>query len=114
VLMLGAPLETVTLLHYAEELARIPNKRLVTYRVPIRAGDEIEWLTIHDIDTSKGAFDYEAVVPGEKDGFEVIAAEALSAGIGRVGKVCDADSCLFPAQELVQFAVTWMEMHFGN
>jgi len=32
VLMLGAPLDTITLLHYAEHMARIPGKRLRSYR----------------------------------------------------------------------------------
>lgn len=114
VLMLGAPLETITLLHYAEERARVPNKQRVTYRVPMRAGDGIEWRLIHDIDTSKGAFDYGKVVPGDTDAFEVIGAEALAAGIGIGGKVGEADSCLFPARELERFAAAWMEERFGE
>jgi len=114
VLMLGAPLETITLLHHAEELARVPNKRCVTYRAAIRAGDEVEWRTIHDIDTSKGAFNYEPIVPRDKDAFEVIAADALGAGIGIAGKVGDADSSLFPAPRRVKFATAWMEKHFGD
>ena len=113
VLMLGAPLETVTLLHYAEELARVPDKRRVTYRAPLRRGHDIEWRAIDDIESSHGAFDYEAAVGSARDGFEVIASDALASGIGRRGRVGDADSVLFPAPELLRFAVTWMEARFG-
>jgi aminoglycoside 3-N-acetyltransferase len=114
VLMLGAPLETITVLHYAEELARVPNKIGVIYRAPVRTSEGIDWWTIHDIDTSKGAFDYESVVPPGTDAFEVIGREAFDAGIGVRGKVGQADSYLFPGAELVRFAVTWMEERFAR
>jgi aminoglycoside 3-N-acetyltransferase len=35
VLMMGAPLETITLLHHAEHLADLPDKRVVEYRIPV-------------------------------------------------------------------------------
>ncbi len=112
VLILGAPLETLTVLHHAEELAQVPNKIEVTYSVPVRAAGTIEWRDVYDIDTSKGAFPYEKVV-GDRDGFEVIAEEALASGIGVVGKVGASTSHLFPAKDLVLFAVAWMEKHFS-
>jgi aminoglycoside 3-N-acetyltransferase len=34
VLMVGAPPDTMTLLHHAEHLARIPGKRIRRYEVP--------------------------------------------------------------------------------
>ncbi|BBV16374.1 hypothetical protein IOMTU157_1623 [Citrobacter portucalensis] len=34
-LLLGAPLNSVTALHYAEAVADIPNKRWVTYEMPM-------------------------------------------------------------------------------
>jgi len=40
VLLLGAPFSSITLLHYAEHLARIPNKRIVRYKVPILREDK--------------------------------------------------------------------------
>lgn len=112
VLMLGAPLETITLLHYAEELANVEDKRHVHYSAPIRTSAGIEWREIDDIDTSKGAFPYEQLL-GDRDGFEVIAEEALAAGVGVTGKVGQSTSHLFPARDLVEFAVGWMEKHFS-
>jgi aminoglycoside 3-N-acetyltransferase len=35
VLLLGAPLNTITLLHHAESLADVPDKRRVAYQMPI-------------------------------------------------------------------------------
>jgi len=35
VLLLGAPLETMTLLHHAEAIARVSEKRRVTFRIPV-------------------------------------------------------------------------------
>ena len=112
ILMLGAPLETITMLHHAEELADIRNKRSVHYSAPVKTPTGIEWREIHDINTSTGAFSYEPVVGG-RDAFEVIAEEALAAGIGRERAIGESRSVLFPAQELVTFAVAWLEGHFA-
>lgn len=111
VLMLGAPLSTITLLHYAEELADVPNKTHVSYVVPTQSPEGIEWREVHDIDTSKGAFPYEDVV-GNRDSFQVIGEEALGSGVGRRGRVGASTSHLFGAKELVSFAVQWIETHF--
>jgi aminoglycoside 3-N-acetyltransferase len=112
ILMLGAPLETITMLHHAEELAAVPNKRSVHYSAPVRTPGGIEWREVHDINTSTGAFPYGPVV-GDRDSFEVIAEEALAAGIGRERPIGESRSVLFPARELVSFAVAWMESHFA-
>lgn len=112
VLMLGAPLETITLLHHAEELARVEDKKIVHYSCPVRTEPEVHWVDVEDIDTSLGAFPYERVV-GERDSFEVIAEEALVAGIGASGRVGESRSYLFPAGDLVRFGVAWMERHFS-
>jgi aminoglycoside 3-N-acetyltransferase len=115
VLMLGAPLDTLTLLHHAEALVDGPEKRMVTYAVPIRKGDRVEWREVHDHDTSsRGAFPYERVIPAGDDAFAVIGRLALAAGCGASGKVGDAESHLFAARPLVDFAVAWLWQHFGG
>jgi len=113
VLLLGAPLETVTLLHHAEAVARAPRKRRVTFRVPVAGRGRVEELTFTDIDTSAGAFPYETLGLDD-DEFAVIAREALAAGVGDVGDVGEAESHLFPAAELTAFAVAWLEQRFGG
>ncbi len=123
VLMLGAPLDTLTLLHHAEATARVAEKRRVTYRMPLLEDDRIVWREFHDIDTADGAFPYDevaaeiAATPGigaEPDAFAAIALQALAAGIGRQGRIGAAESTLFPAAELHHFAQTWMEDRFGR
>lgn len=113
VLMLGAPLETVTLLHHAEAIAAAPHKRLVTFRVPVLEGGRVVERSYTDIETSEGAFPYERLELGA-DAFEVIARAAHAAGIGERGLVGQAESHLFPAPELTAFAVAWLEERFGD
>jgi aminoglycoside 3-N-acetyltransferase len=113
VLLLGAPLETITLLHHAEAIAEVPRKRLVTYRVAMAEDDRAVERTFTDIDTSAGAFPYEALGLDD-DPFAVIARDALEAGIGVRGLVGSAESHLFPAPELTSFAVSWIEERFGG
>jgi aminoglycoside 3-N-acetyltransferase len=112
VLMLGAPLDTVTLLHHAEAIARVAEKRRVTYRVLVDEDGEVDERTYTDIETSEGAFPYERLGLAE-DAFAVIARAALAAGIGTRGLVGHAESHLFPAAELTAFAVAWLEERFG-
>ena len=112
VLMLGAPLETLTLLHHAEGIARVAGKRQVTFHVPVLEDGRVVEREYTDIDTSIGAFRYEDLDLGA-DSFEVIAREALATGIGARGSVGEAESHLFPAAELTAFGVRWMEERFG-
>jgi aminoglycoside 3-N-acetyltransferase len=124
VLMLGAPLDTITLLHHAESTAKVADKRRVRYQMPILEDDgTVTWRTIHDINTSIGAFPYESVAdeiaatPGMQPGdaeFAAIARQALAAGIGESGRVGTAQSYLFPAVPLHAFAERWLEQRFGS
>jgi aminoglycoside 3-N-acetyltransferase len=122
VLMLGAPLDTLTLLHHAEATARAGPKRRVAYRMPLLEGASVVWREFRDIDTSDGAFDYGlvaaevAATTGMAEGEEVFAAiarQALAVGIGRSGIAAVAPSCLFPARGLHRFAERWLEARFG-
>ena len=114
VLMLGAPLDTITMLHHAETMADLPNKQLVTYEVAVLVDGQRVWQSFHDIESGgRGAFPYEDVVPDGVDAFEVIASDALAAGVGRRGRAGLADTYLFPAQELVDFAVSWLAARFA-
>ena len=123
VLMLGAPLDTITLLHHAEATARVPEKRRAVYQMPIREeSGEVVWRTFRDINTASGAFPYErvatevAATPGMDPGdaeFAAIARQALVAGIGVTGTIGEAASYLFPAAPLHAFAERWLERRFG-
>ncbi|WP_030687261.1 aminoglycoside 3-N-acetyltransferase [Streptomyces sp. NRRL B-1347] len=109
VLLLGAPLDSLTLLHHAEALADAPGKRFVDYEQPVLEGGERVWRRFHDIDSSDGAFDYSSVVPDGVWPFEVIARDLLATGKGVRGLVGAAESHLFEARDVVEFGVAWME-----
>lgn len=108
VLSLGAPLETLTVLHYAENLARIPDKRVVRYQAPVLMEGKTVWITIEDFDSSAGIVSWDG-----EDYFRVIGREAIAAGLARQGRVGDATSYLFDATSLVEFGVEWLERTFG-
>jgi aminoglycoside 3-N-acetyltransferase len=112
VLMLGAPLDTITLLHHAEAIARAPRKRRLTYTVVVATDAGPEERTFTDIDTADGAFPYDELALAD-DPFAVIAREALAAGIGTHGQVGHASCHLFPAAELAAFGVAWLEERFA-
>ena len=107
VLMVGAPLDTMTLLHHAEHLARIPNKRVRSYEVPFTAGDGVRWRMVEEFDTS------EPVVDGLPDNyFADVVCEYLASGRGRRGSVGAASSVLVDAADICRFAVEWLERRF--
>ena len=113
VALLGAPLDTVTLVHHAEAVAEVPGKRRVSYGMPVISGGERLWRTFSDIDTSEGALPYEHVL-GEEDYIEHIARSALATGAGRSGPVGEAPAHLFDARGLVEHAVGWIERNFTS
>jgi aminoglycoside 3-N-acetyltransferase len=113
VLLLGAPLNTITLLHHAEATATAPGKNMITFAVLQTEPDgSVAERTYTDIETSHGAYDYARLALPE-DEFAVIAKAALAAGLGHAGRVGDSTSHLFDAAPLVAFAVAWIEERFG-
>lgn len=44
VLLLGSPMDAVTVLHYAESLADLPNKRTIRYRQPMLVDGKATWV----------------------------------------------------------------------
>lgn len=108
VLLLGAPLDAVTVLHYAEALADIPNKRRVSYEAPVldKAGKKI-WLRVDELD-SNGILDCYALEDG-MDAVETIALAYLADGRHTQGKVGRATCYLLEAADIVQYGVTWLE-----
>lgn len=104
VLMLGAPLDTITLLHYAENRASMRHKSVIRYRYPVLRDGQKVWIEVEDFATGDHHDDYS---------FEQIALEYLATSKGRRGKVGDAESYLFDAADLAQFAIGWLEERFG-
>ena len=114
VAMLGAPLETVTLVHHAEAVAEVPGKRRVSYGMPVLVDGERVWRTFSDIDTGEGALPYERLLGEDEDYIEHIARSALAAGIGSSGPVGEGTAHLFDARRLLEHAVGWIEGTFPS
>jgi aminoglycoside 3-N-acetyltransferase len=104
VLLLGAPLDTITLLHYAENVARLRDKATVRYRYPALVDGQRVWITAEDFNTGE---------PHAAYTFEGIARDYLASGRGRAGTVGHAPAHLFDAADLSAFAVAWLEARFG-
>jgi len=107
-LMLGAPLDTMTLLHHAEHLADIPGKRMRRYEAPMLVDGATVWRQFEEFDTS------DPVVEGLADDYFATIVEAfLATGKGRRGTIGAAPSVLVEAKPIVAFAVAWLEQRFG-
>lgn len=107
VLMLGAPWDTMSLLHHAEHLADISGKHLRRLEVPLHTPAGVIWQAMIEYDTA------DPVVDGLADDyFADIVGEFLAAGHGRRGWVGDADCVLVPAAAMTDFAVDWLERRF--
>jgi aminoglycoside 3-N-acetyltransferase len=109
VLLLGSPLTSLTLLHHAEHMAKVPGKRVVHNRTPVLRDGQRVWIEFEQYDTCQGIRDRH-----HDEYFEVIVGEFLSAGKGNCGKVGAAESYLFDASELARFAIKWMERMWGE
>jgi aminoglycoside 3-N-acetyltransferase len=105
ILLLGSPLDRITLLHHAEYLAQLRHKQVVHYRCPISQDGKTVWVEIEDYDTSEPHDDYT---------FEQIARAYRAAHPSPTGKVGGANCHLFDAAALTAFAVEWLEMRFGS
>lgn len=103
VLRLGADPDTVTLTHFAETLADVPDKRQVRRHYVYADGRE-QW--IESLDDSDGI-----KVWDKGDYFPQIPLDFVSAGKARVGPAGNCTAELFSAPDFVRFAVDWMERH---
>lgn len=105
VAMIGAPWDTMTLLHHAEHLADLPGKRIVRYEVPFATPSGTVWRTVEEFDTSRpvtAAFD--------DDHFgRIVAGYRTGTTRGRRGRVGDADTLVVDAADICAFAIRWLE-----
>lgn len=107
VLMLGAPLDTITLLHYAEHRAAIPDKRIVKYRRLMPGPMGPEWVDFEEFDTADPV---NTALPA--DVFEQIGRSYLKSGRGKTGQVGNGKASLLDGRELIEYAIEWLEGRF--
>jgi aminoglycoside 3-N-acetyltransferase len=108
VLLLGSPHGAVTLLHYAEHLAQVPDKRVARYRVPMIVEGDRRWVDVEELDTVEGIKPWRRE-PYGNDYFAATVDAYLARGHGRSGVVGAARCHLFDAEDLTDFAARWME-----
>ncbi len=109
VLLLGSDFDHVTLLHYAEHLARLPNKRVVTSTCEVVSEEGPVEVTIQEFDTSQPV-----VTSMPEKCFELLTQAFVDAGLAHSGQVGGADSHLISAAQLTRFAVAALERDFGG
>lgn len=108
VLLAGAPLDTMTLVHHSEHLARVAGKRIVRIEVPFADEGGTHWRMIEEFDTSG------PVVPGlAENAIATIVADFLATGAGTQGRIGEAASVLVDAAAINAFAVQWLETRYG-
>jgi aminoglycoside 3-N-acetyltransferase len=106
-LLLGAPKETMTLLHHAEHLARVRGKRVLRYEAPLLIEGQKRWRQFEEFDTGN------PIVPGlDDDYFTEVVEDFLEQGQGAQGLVGAAPCVLADAKAMVDFAVAWLEARF--
>ncbi len=105
VLRLGADLDTMTIIHYAESLVPLPSKRRAR-RHRLLADGSVR--VVDTLEDSDGIVDH----PGE-DYFATILRSYLAPGAAATGRVGGARSELIDAAGIVDYAVAWMAEHLS-
>lgn len=104
ILLLGCDHDTVTFLHYAEHIADISDKRIVRYKVPVEESGRRIWREMEEFNTAG-----DGVHPNWPDRFFAKIVDSYLAGKNNLGaRVGDAACYLFPASELLDFALPVM------
>lgn len=106
VLRLGANVDTVTLTHYAEYLADVPNKIRVRRRY-VRADTGELW--IESLDDTDGIATWD-----QGDYFPQIFLDYRASGAVRIGPVGRGEAELFDAAPFVKFAAEWMSQRLAG
>ncbi len=109
ILRMGANPDTTTVLHFAEYLADVPNKRRVRRHYRCQGAHGPETLVVQCLDDEHGIVDW----PGE-DYFATILRDYLATGRAKQGLVGLALSELIEAGDLVDFGTAWMNARFRD
>jgi aminoglycoside 3-N-acetyltransferase len=99
ILLLGSDLGHVTLLHYAEYIAPIENKKVIREQVPTMKNGKRDWVEIEDYDSDEG------ICPWPAGFFNNVVEDYLAQNNISAVKIGSADSYLLDAKSLVDFAV---------
>jgi aminoglycoside 3-N-acetyltransferase len=109
ILLLGSDFDHVTILHYAEHCAKLPDKRIIRRAEQLLFRDTIVDVVIEEFDTGELVI---SSMPANY--FAQITQQFVNAGNAQAGIVGQAHAVLLPAQEFVGFAIDKMEHEFGT
>lgn len=102
-LLLGSDHDTVTFLHHAEHIVDIPDKRVARFKVPLLENGVRIWRDMEEFDSGGGAH-----ANWPHDIFALTTDAYLRHAGNEGGRVGNAESYLFPARELLAFALPVM------
>lgn len=109
ILLLGCDHDTVTFLHYAEQVVDIPDKRVARFQVPVNENGRRVWRTQEEFDTAEG------VHANWPDRFFARLTDGYLASTGNAGgRVGDARAWLLPARGLLEYTLPLMRAVAGN
>lgn len=104
VLMVGAPWDTMTLVHHSDHLADFADKNIVRHEVPFAGATGTEWHFMEEFNTS------EPILDGMPENYiEQIVEAFVAEGNGREASIGQAPSLLIEAKPMCAFAVSWLE-----
>ena len=104
VLMVGAPWDTMTLVHHADHLANIPHKETVHIEVPFAGANGTEWRFMEEFETGDPVHED---LP--EDYIEQIVSAYVENGGGNQGPIGAAPSLMVDARPMLAFAIQWLE-----
>ncbi|WP_274370139.1 aminoglycoside 3-N-acetyltransferase [Morganella morganii] len=111
VLMLGAPADTMSLLHHAESIAPLRNKRIRRKELPLRRADgSTDWVMSEEFDTA------DPVCDCFPEGYfaQIVADFSQQNNHLRRGNAGSAGALLVSARQIRDFAVSWMMAYQHN
>lgn len=109
VLLLGSDFDHVTILHYAEHCAELPNKRVIQRTDQVLSGSTVVDMVIEEFDTGDPVI---STMP--TDYFAQITQQFVDSGYAQTGLIGQANSVLLPAKDFVAFAIAKMEREFAS
>ena len=104
VLMVGAPWDTMTMVHHADHLADIADKRRIRIEVPFASPDGTQWRFMEEFETGDPVHE---TLP--ENYIEQIVTAYVENGGGSQGAIGAAPSLLVDARPMLAFAVQWLE-----
>ncbi len=104
VLMVGAPWDTMTLVHHADHLAAIPDKQTIRIEVPFAGVNGTEWRFMEEFETGDPIHE-----DLSENYIEQIVTAYVESGGGSQGMIGFAPSLLVEARPMLAFAIRWLE-----